>query len=499
MSERRDDTHGDDTHGDGTHGGVTGGGVTGGRAAAEVFWVFLRVGALSFGGPAANMALVHSKVVLGLKWLEEREFLDLVGMVTVLPGPNAVEMAMHIGHRRAGRAGFVLGGIAFVLPGAVLAMILGALYVRYGATPAAGGLLYGIKPVVIAVTAWSVIRLAKGALKPRGGGKGGAPAARTTDADPAADAAPQPSGAQSGTGPGGDAGSPAGAPAARAADAHPAGDATPGTGNAAAPGAAAPARAGGPQPGNGARGVRARLVPLGVIAGTGVVYLFAVDELLLLAVAGAVMLAGHLWRTRRERRPAGGSVGMVLPLPLAAAGGHADLPALAGVFLKAGALLFGGGAVLLAVLRGELVVDRGWITEAQLLDAVMVGQVTPGPVLNTATFLGYTLAGPLGGVVVTVAVVLPSFLLMAAAGPALRLIRAYASARAVLDGVTLGAIGVLAGFTVELARGALVDPLTVALAAAAALVLWRRPQSALSLVGAGAVVGLLRLLVHHAF
>ncbi|WP_455361111.1 chromate efflux transporter [Streptomyces sp. SYSU K21746] len=371
----------------------------GGRTAAEVFWVFLRVGALSFGGPAANMALVHSKVVLGLKWLEEREFLDLVGMVTVLPGPNAVEMAMHIGHRRAGRAGFVLGGVAFVLPGALLAAVLGALYLRFGATSAAAGLLYGIKPVVIAVTGWSVIRLAKGA------------------------------------------------------------------------------RPGPPR--------------IALIAGTAAVYLLGVDELLLLGTAGALTLGAHWWRTGRTGKPS------VMLLPLAGPAENADLPALAGVFLKAGALLFGGGAVLLAVLRGELVVDRGWITEEQLLDAVMVGQVTPGPVLNTATFLGYTLAGPLGALVVTVAVVLPSFVLMAAAGPALRLIRKYAPARAVLDGVTLGAIGVLAGFTVELGRSALVDPFTAVLAAGAALVLWRRPSSALLLVGAGAGIGLLRLLVHH--
>ncbi|MFE9775262.1 chromate efflux transporter [Streptomyces sp. NPDC005931] len=371
----------------------------GGRAAGEVFWAFFRIGGLSFGGPAANMALVHSKVVLGLKWLDEREFLDLVGMVTVLPGPNAVEMAMHIGHRRAGRVGFVLGGVAFVLPGALLAAVLGALYLRYGSTSAAAGILYGIKPVVIAVTGWSVVRLAKGARPQRG-----------------------------------------------------------------------------------------RIALIACVAG---LYLLGVDELALLAIAGAVMLGAHLWRVRRTGRSP------LLLVPLAVPAEHPDLPALAGVFLKAGALLFGGGAVLLAVLRGELVVDRGWITEDQLLDAIMVGQVTPGPVLNTATFLGYTLAGPLGALVVTIAVVLPSFVLMAAAGPALRVIRKHASTRAALDGVTLGAIGVLAGFTVELGRSALVDPLTVVVAATAGLVLWRRPSSALPLVGAGAVFGLLRLLIHH--
>ncbi|MFF6785548.1 chromate efflux transporter [Streptomyces sp. NPDC012510] len=371
-----------------------------GRAAAEVFWVFLRIGSLSFGGPAATMGLVHSKVVLGLKWIDKREFLDLTGMVSVLPGPNAVEMAMHIGQRRAGRAGFVLGGVAFILPGALLATLLGALYVEYGTTPAVTGLLYGIKPVVVAVTAWTVVRLAKTAKLRR------------------------------------------------------------------------PLRA-------------------ALMAAVALAYVLGVDEILLLAVAGVLALVARFRHTaRRNTRGA-------LMLPLAAPTGNTDLVSLAGVFLKAGALLFGGGAVLMALLRGELVVDRGWITETELLDAIAVGQVTPGPVLNTATFLGYTLGGPLGALVVTVVVVLPSFALMVAAGPLLRFIRAHDWTRALLDGITLGSIGVLAGVTVEFARTGIIDPLTAGLAAAAALVLWRRPQSALALVAAGAAFGLLRLLAHH--
>ncbi|OJF10544.1 chromate efflux transporter [Couchioplanes caeruleus] len=370
------------------------------RATAEVFWVFLRIGALSFGGPAATTGLVHSKVVLGLKWIDKRDFLDLAGIVSVLPGPNAVEMAMHIGRHRAGRAGFVAGGVAFILPGALLATILGALYVQYGTTPAAASLLYGIKPVVVAVTAWTVIRLA-GSAKPR-------------------------------------------------------------------------------------RPRRAVLM-----AGVAVAYVIGVDELLLLAVAGVLGLAAHLRHTGVPHKPG------ALTLALAAPMGQPDLPSLAGVFLKAGALLFGGGAVLLALLRGELVVDRGWITESQLLDAIAVGQVTPGPVLNTATFLGYTLGGLPGALIVTIVVVLPSFVLMAAAGPLLRLIRSYSWTRAVLDGVTLGVIGVLAGVTVEFGRTGIIDPLTAAVAAGAALILWRRPRSALVLVAAGAAFGLLRLLAHH--
>lgn len=227
------------------------------------------------------------------------------------------------------------------------------------------------------------------------------------------------------------------------------------------------------------------------MVGVAGAYVLGVDELLLLAAAGLLVLAEHLRHTALPRKP------VALMLPLAAPMGQSDLASLTGVFFKAGVLLFGGGSVLLALLRGELVIDRGWITETELLDAIAVGQVTPGPVLNTATFLGYTLGGPLGALAVTIVVVLPSFLLTAAAGPLLRIIRSREWTRAVLGGITVGSIGVFGGVTVEFARTGIIDPLTAGLAGGTALILWSRPQYALILVAAGAALGLLRLLAQH--
>jgi chromate transporter len=286
-----------------------------------------------------------------------------------------------------------------MLPGALLATILGAFYATYGSSPVTGDVLYAVKPIIIAVTAWSVIRLTEKA-KPR------------------------------------------------------------------------PHR-------------------LALIGAAAVAYLLGVDELLVMLVLAALLLITHVAKTSK---PFGGKSAYGMAAAVVAMMPSPDLSTLTAVFLKAGALLFGGGAVLLAVLHGELVVDRGWITEAQLLDAIAVGQVTPGPVLNVATFLGYLLGGPWAALLVTIAVLVPSFILMGAAGAVMRFIRRSPAARTALDGITLGAIAVLAGLTVTLARDALIDPLTIALAVAAALVLYRRPQSGLLLVTAGVAIGVLRLL-----
>lgn len=382
------------------------------RAAARVFWVFFQVGALAIGGPSATSGLVYNRVVTELRWLDDAAFMKVLGLVNMLPGPNALQVAIHVGHRRAGRLGFVLGGAGFMLPGALIAGVLAAVYVRYHTTPPVVSLLYATKPVIIAVTAWATVRMSRSA--------------------------------------------------------------------------------------------RPRPLRVTVMVLAGVAYLLGFDETLLLATVGALAAAVAYQRRRRTPTPEsdstaapGGRLGALGIHPLllfgATRSGGPDLLDLVWVFAKAGALLFGGGMVLLAVLRGELVVDRGWLTEQQLLEAITLGQATPGPVLNTVTFLGYLLAGPVGAVLATVAVLLPSYLFMVVAGPLLRLIDRWPAARAALDGVILAVIGVIGGVTVQLAREAVVDPLTAGLAAAAALVLWRRPQASLWVMAGGAAAGLCHL------
>jgi chromate transporter len=235
----------------------------------------------------------------------------------------------------------------------------------------------------------------------------------------------------------------------------------------------------------------AGMAAVGVAALAG--YLAAVNVLVILATAGLlVAVAGN----RRRLRP--GVLG-VLPVGLLAAAVQTrrqpgpSLLAVAAEFLKLGVVVFGSGYTLLAFLRRDLVTGLGWLSAREVLDAVVAGQVTPGPLFTTATFLGYLLGGLPAAVVATAAIFLPSFLLVAALEPLIGRVRRSRWAGAALDGVTVAAIGLMAGVTVDLGRTAIVDPLTAGIAVAAlAVLLWRRP-SPLWPVLVGAAIGV----AHH--
>ena len=159
-------------------------------------------------------------------------------------------------------------------------------------------------------------------------------------------------------------------------------------------------------------------------------------------------------------------------------------------FLKVGSVLFGSGYVLLAFLRAGLVERWHWLNESQLLDGVAVGQVTPGPVFTTATFIGYVLAGSVGALLATVAIFLPSFVFVAASRPLLPRLRGARRAAAFLDGVNVAALGLMAAVTWQLGRAAVVDPLTAALALAAAVLLVRTRVNSVWLLAGGGALGL---------
>jgi chromate transporter len=367
----------------------------------EVAELFLRLGFTAFGGPAAHVALMHDEVVRRRRWVGEQEFLDTVSATNFVPGPNSTELAIHLGARRAGWRGLVTAGACFILPAAGMVGVLAWVYVRYGDTPSLEGVLYGIKPVVIAVVA-----AALWALAPRAAGS----------------------------------------------------------------------------------------VPRAALgAATAAAYLAGVNELVLLMVAGLLGLAAHLARARR-----GPGLASWSPLVLAAAGAGTRgaeegvrLVPLFLVFLKIGSVMYGSGYVLLAFLDGELVDRLGWLTEQQLLDAASIGQLTPGPLFTTATFVGYVVAGVPGAVVATVGIFVPSFLFAGLLGRIVGWMRASAATGAVLDAVNAAALGLMAGVMLRLGGDALVDPLTVVLGAGAALALWRTEVGATWLIVAGAAAGLL--------
>ncbi len=376
----------------------------------ELAWLFLRLGTLAFGGPAAHIALMEDEVVRRRGWLTHGEFLDLLGAAYLVPGPNSTELAIHIGRQRAGWPGLLVSGACFILPAAAIVTGIAWAYVRFGALPVTAAVLHGVSPVVIAVVAQALWSLGRSAVRSWW------------------------------------------------------------------------------------------LAGLGLAALAAVAV--GVNELVVLAVAGAVGAAPRLWRGRRPgSAPAAGLATMAL-WPLRA-GGLAGQVAAAGamaapfglwplflVFLKVGALLFGSGYVLLAFLRADLVQRLHWLTERQLLDAVAVGQVTPGPLFTTATFVGYVLGRLPGAAVATIGIFLPAFVFVAASGPLVPRLRRSPVAAGVLDGVNVASLALMAAVTWHLGRSALVDPFAMAVAALSLLLLIRFKVNSAWLVASGALAGL---------
>jgi chromate transporter len=385
----------------------------------ELALFFLRLGFTAFGGPAAHVAIMEDELVRRRKWLSREKFLDLLGASSLIPGPSSSELAIHIGYLRAGWAGLLVGGACFIFPAAILVGVIAWAYVRFGHLPAVAALLYGVKPVVIAVILQALWGLGRTAVKSW----------------------------------------------------------------------------------------------VLAIAGTlGVVLSFAqVNVLLILFGTGAVLAGIHaLSRNRAGNQKAAGVLTLVSAwrgarpvlariFPWAGATGVAAvIPGmwpLFLVFLRIGSIVFGSGYVLLAFLRADLVVHRAWVTDAQLVDAVAIGQVTPGPVFTTATFLGYLLRGPVGALVATVGIFLPAFILVAISGPLIPLLRRSATAGAFLDGVNVASLALMAAVSYQLGRSAIVDWLTMGLAMASAVLLLRFRINSAWLVLGGAVLGIAARLV----
>lgn len=381
--------------------------LTAGRI-REVAALFLKLGTIGFGGPAAHIAMMHNEVVTRRRWLTEQEFADLLAATNLIPGPNSTEMAIHIGHRRAGWRGLLIAGLAFILPAFVIVLGFAWAYVRWGTTPEATWLLDGVKPVIIAIILQALWNLSRTSLR-----------------DPAR---------------------------------------------------------------------------ISVAAAIVALYLAGVHELALLFGGGAVIVA--IRQGRRITRGAAGFGAMWLfpaggaSVPLVAgataASSSVSLVTLFLTFLKIGAVLYGSGYVLLAFLHNDFVERLGWLTDQQLLDAVSVGQFTPGPVFTTATFIGYVVAGFPGAVLATVAIFLPSFVYVAVVNPLVPRLRRSALMSDMLDGVTAAALGLMAGVTWTLGRDAIDDWFTAAVAVAAVVLLWRARVPSAWLIVMGGLAGVAR-------
>lgn len=420
-------------------------------SAGEVAAVFLRLGCTAFGGPAAHVSIMEDELVRRRGWLSREQFLDLLGIVNLIPGPNSTEMAMYVGHVRAGWLGLVAAGCAFILPATLMVTAIAWAYVRLqglaGLDEHGGpmsvlfhGLLYGMKPVVIAIITQALWRLGRTAVKTPLLAAVGLAVAITGWLELDALMLMLGGGLVVGL--------------ARAAQGT-----VPifGHGFDTMSGQSASARKWD--------------CPPSLAANTRQV------AIMLLVTAGILGIAFGLAQL--------GS----------ASGNDYSLVALFLYFLKIGAVLYGTGYVLLAFLQADLV--PGWITASQLLDATAVGQVTPGPLFTSATFIGYLKGGPVGAVVATVAIFLPAFIYTALSGKLVPRLKESPIARAFLDGVNVAALALMAVVTWKLGCQALVEPGTgqllwapVVLALVSlALLLWRRVPSIWLLLG-GALAGI---------
>jgi chromate transporter len=369
---------------------------TGTTRLVELALLFFRLGAIGFGGPAAHIAMMRDEVVTRRQWLTDEHFVDLLGATNLIPGPNSTELAIHIGWARRRWAGLVVAGVSFIVPAMLMTGALAWAYVRFGTLPEATWLLLGIKPVILAIVAQALWRLA--------------PTAAPTW----------------------------------------------------------PLRA------------------LGVA--TAAASLVGLNEILVLVTAGAVVALARV-----QRGQGGPALRQIIPVAPAAAGAVAvsavSLSGIFWVFLKIGSVLFGSGYVLLAFLRADLVQRLHWLTEAQLIDAVAAGQVTPGPVFTTATFIGYLLAGPWGAAVATAGIFLPAFVFVALSGPLVPRLRTSPMAGAFLDGVNVASLALMAVVSAQLARAAVVDLTTAFIGLGAAVLLLRTRLNSTWLVLGGAAVG----------
>lgn len=371
----------------------------------EVLTSFLKLGFTAFGGPAAHIGMFRDEFVRRRKWLTDEAFLDLLGATNLIPGPNSTEMAIHIGYLRAGWAGLIVGGLAFTLPAVLIVLIFAWLYVEYGSTPQASWLLYGVKPVMIAIILQALWELGRKAIK----GK--------------------------------------------------------------------------------------LTLAIGIIC--IVLYFLGINEVLLLFAGGSTLMLIQNWTRLRDAKPA-----ILLPLRFDTASLlNAALPALATApvsfslstlfltFLKIGAILYGSGYVLVAFLRADFVERLGWLTEQQLIDAIAIGQITPGPLFTSATFIGYLLGGVPAALVATLGIFLPSYIFVAISNPIIPKLRQSPWAGSLLDGVIVASLGLMAAVTFQLGLASLIDLPTLVIFVLSAILLMRYKVNTTWLIIGGAFTG----------
>lgn len=343
----------------------------------EIATLFLKLGIIGFGGPAVHIAMMQKEVVTKKKWFSEQHFLDLIGATNLIPGPNSTEMAIHIGHERAGWKGLIVAGLCFILPAVLITGIFGWLYKEYGQLPELKPFLYGIKPAIIAIILSAIFPLAKKSLK---------------------------------------------------------------------------------------------TVPL-VIMGSVVLLLSLLHYNEITLLFGSGLLALFLYKLKNGG--ANSKTNSWFPIAFFQVSKTALVTStnlnLFLIFLKIGAILYGSGYVLFAFLDAELV-SKGLLTRTQLIDAIAVGQFTPGPVFSSVTFVGYQINGISGAIVATVGIFLPSFLFVALLNPLLKKMRNSKPFSVFLDAVNVASIAIIIAICFQMGSDVITDWRTILIAVLSVLI-----------------------------
>ncbi len=384
----------------------------------EIALVFLKLGTIAFGGPAAHLAMMEEEFVRRRKWITHEQFLDRLATANLIPGPSSTEVAIFVGQLKRGWRGLIVAGACFIIPAALIVSVIAWAYVRFGSLPQAQRVLYAIKPAVVAVVIQALGKLSR-------------------------------------------------------------------------------------------TGIRTALLAV-IAAFAAFLTVIGISPVLVLLLAGALSAAtlamkGRLLGLGTLAGTFSGTLSGTFPrnltapriLVAAAAVVTASVAWPVGLwrlflsFLKIGSVVFGSGYVLLAFLQAEFVERLHWLTDKQLVDAVAVGQFTPGPLFTTATFIGYVVAGWRGAIVATTGIFLPGFFLVAISGPVIPWLRRSPLFAAALDGVVAGSLALMAVVTWQLGKASIVDWATLAIFGVSLIMLIRFHINSAWLILASAIVGLL--------
>ncbi|MBM78667.1 MAG: chromate transporter [Crocinitomicaceae bacterium] len=321
----------------------------------EIISVFFKLGCIAFGGPAAHIAMMEKEIIEKRKWMTHEDFLDLIGITNIIPGPNSTQMTMQCGYVRGGYIGLVLAGVSFILPAVLITLLFAIAFVKYGSLPNIEPIFLGIKPAVIGIILMATIKLSKKGFK------------NTT------------------------------------------------------------------------------LIIAGLIVATLSIY--GINEFVLIIGTALLGLIFHVFKNNTKK------INSIFPLLLLftkPATLSISSTSIFWAFVKIAIILYGSGYVLIAYVDSELVERLVWLTKEELLDAIAVGQFTPGPVLTTATFIGYQLKGIIGAIYASLGMFLPSFLFVGILVRIIPFIKKSKLLSFVLGFINAGAVGIMIAVTLKL-------------------------------------------------